>query len=220
MPAMPAPPPPTPRTRVRRHPERARYDLAVVNQILDQGLICHLGFVEDGFPFVVPTMYARAGDLLYLHGSPASRMLKRAGSGAEVCVTVTLLDGLVLARSAFNHSMNYRSVMLLGKAEPVDAVPEKMAAFQALVEHVVPGRWQSIRPTTPKELKATAVLRMVIREASCKLRAGGPEDPRQDAELPVWAGVIPIQTTAGRAIPALDLAPGVGLPDHVSGYRR
>lgn len=220
MPAVESQVPVTPRTRVRRHPERASYDRVVVNRVLDEGLICHLGFVVDGVPWVVPTMYARAGDLLYMHGSPASRMLQAAGSGAEICVTVTLLDGLVLARSAFNHSMNYRSVMLVGRPELVTEIPEKMAAFQALVEHVVGGRWEHIRPTTAKELKATTVLRLAIREASCKLRAGGPEDPRQDAELPIWAGVIPIQMAAGPAIPAPGLPPGLALPAHVSGYRR
>ncbi|NNM96351.1 MAG: pyridoxamine 5'-phosphate oxidase family protein [Candidatus Dormibacteraeota bacterium] len=210
----------TPRTRVRRHPERASYDRAVVNRVLDEGLICHLGFVVDGVPWVVPTMYARAGEVLYVHGSPASRMLQAAGSGAEICVTVTLLDGLVLARSAFNHSMNYRSVMLVGRPEPVTEIQEKMAAFQALVEHVVRGRWEHVRATTAKELKATTVLRLAIGEASCKLREGGPGDTREDAQLPIWAGVIPLQLAAGPAIPAPDLPPQLALPAHVLGYRR
>ncbi|MHB1525643.1 MAG: pyridoxamine 5'-phosphate oxidase family protein [Candidatus Dormibacteria bacterium] len=210
----------TPRTRVRRHPERGAYDRATIDRILDEAVICHIGFVVGGVPWVVPTMYARAGDFLYLHGSPVSRMLKTAGSGAEVCVTVTLLDGLVLARSAFSHSMNYRSVMLVGQPELVTAIPEKMAAFKALVEHVVPGRWNDIRPTSTKELRATMVLRLPIREASCKLRAGGPEDPRQDAELPVWAGVIPVQLAAGQPVPADDLKPGLGVPAYVADYRR
>ena len=220
MPAMKSQGSATPRTRVRRHPERAAYDRATIDRILDEGLICHIGFVVDDVPWVVPTMYAREGDLLYVHGSPVSRMLKTAGSGAEVCITVTLLDGLVLARSAFNHSMNYRSVMLVGTPELVTAIPEKTAAFKALVDHVVPGRWGDIRPTTTKELKATTVLRLPINEASCKLRAGGTEDPRQDTDLPIWAGVIPIRLEAGKPLPADDMPPNVAVPAYVSKYHR
>ncbi|MHB8394589.1 MAG: pyridoxamine 5'-phosphate oxidase family protein [Candidatus Dormibacteria bacterium] len=210
----------SPRTTVRRHPERAAYDRKTINAVLDEAFICHIGFVVDGVPWVMPTMYARAGDILYVHGSPVSRMLTAASGGAEVCVTVTLLDGLVLARSVFHHSMNYRSVVLVGRPEEVTDTEEKFAAFKALVDHVIPARWDDSRQPTAKELKATKVLRLDIREASCKLRTGGPGDPSPDAELPIWAGVIPVLTKVGDPIPAFDLPVGVEVPAYVSHYQR
>jgi len=210
----------SPRTRVRRHPERADYDRTTIDAILDEALICHIGFVVEGVPWVMPTMYARTGDILYVHGSPVSRMLSAAAGGADVCITVTLLDGLVLARSVFHHSMNYRSVVLVGRPQDVTETEEKMAAFKALVDHVIPGRWEDSRQPTTKELKATKVLRLDIREALCKVRSGGPEDPSADAELPIWAGVIPVTNQVGEPIPSLDLPPGVDLPAYVSHYRR
>ncbi len=211
---------PSPATRVRRHPERAAYDSATVHAILDEALVCHLGFIDAGRPFVVPTMYARSGDIVYLHGSPASRMLKTLASGVEVCMEVTLLDGLVLARSAFHHSMNYRSVVVLGRAVALTDPTERMAAFEALIEHVAHGRWPWVRPPDPKELATTLVLKLPLAEASCKLRTGPPIDPDADLELPFWAGVLPLETGPGAPVPAPNLAPGIPVPDHVAGYRR
>jgi uncharacterized protein len=208
------------RTRVRRHPERARYDWETVWSILDEGLICHLGFVVDGSPFVMPTMYARDGDVLYVHGSPASRMLRTAGGPADVCLTVTLLDGLVLARSVFSHSMNFRSVVVVGRAEEIIDPEAKMAASRALVEHVCRGRWTDARHPSARELATTTVLRLRLDEASAKVRSGGPKDAEADMGLPVWAGEVPLRV---RPLPALPSAPGVAgvaTPDYVEGYTR
>ncbi|MHB1575554.1 MAG: pyridoxamine 5'-phosphate oxidase family protein [Candidatus Dormibacteria bacterium] len=210
----------SPRTKVRRHPERADYRRSMIDAILDEGLICHMGFVDEGVPWVVPTMYARAGDLLYIHGSPASRMLRGASAGQEICITVTLLDGVVLARSVFHHSMNYRSVMLVGAPHDVTDTTEKMTAFRALVDHVIPGRWEDSRHPTLKELRATRVLRLNIEEASCKLRQGPPADALVDLELPHWAGVIPTSLVPQRPVAAPDLRPGIPAPDYVLRYRR
>src|SRR5919204_2560416 len=183
--------PPTPRTRIRRRAGRGVYDKATVEAILDEGLVAHVGFVADGQPYVMPMLYARAGDALYLHGSPLSRLLGALRDGVPVCVTVTLVDGLVLARSAFHHSLNYRSVMLFGRATRVDDDDEKRRALLALVEHVVPGRAIDARPPTDGETRKTLVLRVPIVEASAKVRTGGPIDDADDLVLDVWAGVIP-----------------------------
>ena len=191
---------PTPRTRVVREPRRAVYDRVAVNQILDEGFICHIGFVADGQPYVIPTSYGRDGDVLYIHGSAASRMLRNLDQGVPVCVTVTLLDGLVLARSVFNHSMNYRSVVILGTATLVDDPAEKVAALRALSEHILPQRWDDSRQPNDKELKATSVLRIPIEEFSAKVRVGPPIDDEEDYSFPTWAGVIPLTMTAGAAI--------------------
>jgi uncharacterized protein len=207
------------RTRVRRHPERAEHDREVAVAILDEALVCHLGFVDGGVPYVIPTMYARRGDVLYVHGSPASRMLTRAASGLDVCLTVTLLDGLVLARAAFSHSMNYRSVMVLGRAVEVTDTEEKMTAFEALVEHVCMGRWTDARHPNPKELKTTKVLRLNLAEMSTKIRTGGPRDQEPDLALAVWAGVIPLRVRPGPGIPDERL-PGLPTPAYASGYSR
>lgn len=208
------------RSRVRRHPDRASYEMDDVLSILDEGLICHLGFVVDGQPYVVPTMYARSGDRLFIHGSPLSRMLRTAGEGVPLCLTVTLLDGLVLARSVFNHSMNFRSVMVLGRATEVVDEQAKSEGFEALVEHVVQGRWQEARHPTPKELATTKVLSLPLAEASCKIRRGGSMEPSRDHRLRIWAGQVPISLVAGSAIPEPDLPAGVELPDYLSPYRR
>src|SRR5271157_2189216 len=197
----PSNPNPTPRTRVVREPQRAVYDRDAVNQILDDGLFCHVGFVVDGQPFVIPMSYGRDGDALYIHGSPASRMLRNLEQGIPVCITVTLLDGLVLARSVFNHSMNYRSVVILGTATLVDDRAEKIAALRALSEHILPRRWDDARPPNDKELKATSVLRLPITEFSAKVRVGPPVDDDEDYSFPTWAGVIPLEMTAGTVIP-------------------
>src|SRR5882724_5651059 len=175
-----AEPSPTPRTRVRRLPQRAAYDEATIHAILDNGLVCHIGFVHEGQPFVLPTTYARLGDALVLHGSAASRMLRGLRDGIPICVTVTLLDGLVLARSAFHHSMNYRSVVVLGVAAEVTDEAEKVRGLEAIVEHVVPGRWREVRPPSAQELRATMVLRLPVVEASAKVRSGGPLDAAED----------------------------------------
>ncbi|HEU5064466.1 MAG TPA: pyridoxamine 5'-phosphate oxidase family protein [Gaiellaceae bacterium] len=185
------------RTEVARHPERGVYDREAIYRILDEALICHVGFVHEGHPFVIPTIHARSGDTLYVHGSPASRMLKELGAGVDVCVTVTLLDGLVLARSVYNHSMNYRSVLVLGRARLLSDPAEKAAALEAVVEHVVPGRWDDARQPTKKELAGTSVLALPLDEASAKVRTGPPMDFEADLELSVWAGVIPVALRTG-----------------------
>lgn len=212
--------PPTPRTRVTREPQRAVYDRETAYRILDEGFICHVGFVGDGQPFVIPTGYGRAGDNLYLHGSVASRMLRTMKEGFPVCVTVTLLDGLVLARSVFNHSMNYRSVVVLGTATAVEDPAEKVEALRALTEHIVPGRWDEARQPNEKELKATLVMRIPITEFSAKVRTGPPIDDEEDYSFPTWAGVIPLEMTA--QMPVLDprLDRGVGVPSYVRKYSR
>ncbi|HVS84303.1 MAG TPA: pyridoxamine 5'-phosphate oxidase family protein [Gaiellaceae bacterium] len=181
----------TDRTRVRREPERGRYDRETIDAILDEALFCHLGFVVDGQPYVIPTLHARVGDELYVHGSSASRMLRHAADGAPMCATVTLLDGLVLAKSVFNHSIDYRSVVVLGRARVVGDA-EKADALRVFTEHVAPGRWEEARQPTPLELKATSVLALPLDEASAKLRTGPPQDEPEDVDLPVWSGVVPI----------------------------
>jgi uncharacterized protein len=209
-----------PRTSVRRHPERGVYDRESIDAILDEALFCHVGFVHDGQPFVIPTIHARAGDELYLHGSPASHMLREIGDGIDVCVTVTLLDGLVLARAVYNHSLNYRSVVLLGRARPLEERAEKLAALEAIVEHMVPGRAADARGPNEKELAGTKVLALPIREGSAKVRAGAPTDFAADAGLPVWAGVIPLALVPGEAEPAPELPDGVATPGYVAAYAR
>ena len=191
---------PTPRTRVVREPDRAVYDRDAVNHILDEAFLCHAGFVVDGQPFVIPTSYGRNGNVLYIHGSAASRMLRNLDKGIPVCVTVTLLDGLVLARSIFNHSMNYRSVVILGTATLIDDPVEKIAALRALSEHILPQRWDDSRQPNEKELKATSVLRIPIDEFSAKVRVGPPIDDEPDYSFPTWAGVIPLDTRVGAPI--------------------
>ena len=192
---------PTPRTRVVREPQRAVYDRDTVNQILDEAFLCHVGFVAEGQPYVIPTSYGRHGNVLYIHGSAASRMLRNLDQGFPVCITVTLLDGLVLARSVFNHSMNYRSVVILGTATLVDDPAEKIAALRALSEHILPHRWDDVRQPNEKELKATSVLRIRIEEFSAKVRVGPPVDDEEDYAFPTWAGVIPLEMKAGSPIP-------------------
>lgn len=211
---------PTPRTRLRRLPARGSFDRAAIHAILDEGLVCHVGFVVDGQPFVIPTTYARVGDRLVIHGSAASRMLRAVGAGIPVCVTVTLLDGLVLARSAFHHSMNYRSVVVLGAAREVTGEAEKAVALEAIVEHVLRGRSAQTRPPSARELKATSVLELPIEEASAKIRRGPPVDDEEDYALPSWAGVLPLALTPGEPVPDPRLAPGVPVPPNVARYSR
>src|SRR5712691_11424490 len=186
----------TARTTLRRLPLRGAFDLDSINQILDEGFICHVGFADEGQPFVIPTGYARVNDKLLIHGSQASRMLRTLGQGIEVCATVTLADGLVLARSAFHHSMNYRSVVVFGRATVVDEREEKLAALRALSEHMIPGRWDDVREPNERELQSTTVLSLPLREASAKVRTGPPLDDEEDYALSVWAGVIPLRIVA------------------------
>lgn len=210
----------TSRTQIKRLPQRGQYDRPVIHQILDEGLVCHLGFSVDGQPFVIPTAYGRIGDFLYIHGSPASRMLQSLQNGIEVCVTVTLLDGLVLARSAFHHSMNYRSVVIFGTATIVQSFEQKVEALQAFTEHVVPKRWAEVRQPTRQEILGTLVLALPLAEASAKIRTGAPLDDEADYELPVWAGVIPLSLTAGTSIPDARLPADIPLPAYVQHYTR
>jgi nitroimidazol reductase NimA-like FMN-containing flavoprotein (pyridoxamine 5'-phosphate oxidase superfamily) len=203
---------PTERTRVRRKPERARYDAATIDAILDEGLVCHVGFTVDGQPFVIPTTYGRIGDQLYLHGSAASRMLRTVASGIPVCVTVTLLDGLVLARSARRHSMNYRSVVVLGTAVPVVDREERLRALAAIVDHAISGRWRQVRPPSEPELRETAVLRLPLLEASAKVRTGPPLDLDADLTHECWAGVIPLRLVTDPPVPEPQLAPSMEPP--------
>jgi nitroimidazol reductase NimA-like FMN-containing flavoprotein (pyridoxamine 5'-phosphate oxidase superfamily) len=203
----------TERTTIRRLPKRGVYEREAVYKILDEGFVCHVGFVVEGQPFVIPTAYGREGDTLFVHGAKASRMLKALRDGAEVCVTVTLVDGLVLARSAFHHSMNYRSVVVFGKARLVESYEEKLDALRAFTEHVVPGRWRASRIPNKQELDATLVLALPLAEASAKVRTGPPLDEEEDMALPVWAGVIPLDYVAGDAVDSPDLAEGIQLPE-------
>ncbi|GAA2691834.1 pyridoxamine 5'-phosphate oxidase family protein [Streptomyces lunalinharesii] len=211
----------TERTVPTRARERASYDEATVHAILDEGYVCHLGFVRDGAPVVLPTLYGRVGDRLYVHGSTGSRPLRMAGGrstdpGLAVCVTVTHVDGLVLAKSAFHHSINYRSVVVHGTAHQVTDEEEKKSALDALVDHVLPGRAADSRPANTKELAATAVLRLDLREVSAKIRTGGPNDEPEDLALPHWSGVLPVAAAYGAPIPADDLAPGIAAPGYLS----
>jgi nitroimidazol reductase NimA-like FMN-containing flavoprotein (pyridoxamine 5'-phosphate oxidase superfamily) len=209
------------RVRLRRRRERGRYDRASIDAILDEALIAHLGITDEGGrPLVIPTLHARCGDVVYLHGSVAGRTPRALAAGVPLCLTVSLIDGLVLARSAMHHSANYRSVMLLGRARNVTDSAEKLAAFEAIVEHIVPERWRDVRAPTDNELKATAVLAMPIDEASAKVRTGPPLDDEEDYALGAWSGVIPLATTAFAPEPDPRLRAGIGVPAYVSGYRR
>jgi nitroimidazol reductase NimA-like FMN-containing flavoprotein (pyridoxamine 5'-phosphate oxidase superfamily) len=217
---MPQPSALSARTRLVREADRAVYDRAAAYRILDEGFICHVGFVVDGQPFVIPTGYGRVGDDLYIHGSAASRMLRRVDEGVAVCVTVTLLDGLVLARSIFNHSMNYRSVVILGMARAVNDPTEKLEALRLLSEHILPGRWGESRLPNEKELKATLVMRLPIEEFSAKVRQGPPVDDEEDYAFSTWAGVVPLTMVAGEPIDDARLMPGLKAPEYARTYTR
>lgn len=210
----------TDKTRLRRIPKRGSFDRETIYSILDEAFICHVGFVSEGQPYVIPTGFARVGDHLFVHGSSASRMLRTVANGIDICVTVTLIDGLVLARSAFHHSMNYRSVVILGKAELVTNDVEKLRALEALSEHIVPGRWAEVRWPNELELKATTVLRLPIEEASAKIRTGAPIDDEEDYSLDVWAGVLPVGSNFGNPIADERLDAGVEAPDYLTNYER
>lgn len=216
MPSLPA----TPRTTLRRMPSRGSYDRALIDSILDEALVCHVGVCDEGQPYVLPMNFARVGDAVCFHGSVASRLMQALRRGAPACATVTLLDGLVLARSAFHHSMNYRSVVILGVAREVTAVAEKRAALAAIVEHVVPGRSAAVRPPSDAELAVTLVLSLPLSEASAKVRTGPPIDSEDDQRIPCWAGEIPLRLAPGAPRPDPGLAPGIAVPDAVAGYKR
>ena len=211
---------PTARTRVVREADRAVYDRETVYRILDEGFLCHAGFVVDGQPFVIPTSYGRKDATLFIHGSAASRMLRQFKEGVPVCITVTLLEGLVLARSIFNHSMNYRSVVVLGKATLVDDPAEKLEALRLLSEHIIPGRWADSRQPNERELKATSVLRVPIEEFSAKVRQGPAIDDEEDYSFPTWAGVVPLEMVAGVPIADARLLPGKEVPEYARSYSR
>lgn len=210
----------TDRTRLKRLPKRGNFERETINAILDEAFFCHVGFVIDGQPYVIPTGFARIGDNLMIHGSSASRMMRSLAGGVDVCVTVTLVDGLVLARSAFHHSVNYRSVVILGKAEMVTETDEKNAALEAFTEHIIRGRWADVRWPTELELKATTVLKLAITEASAKIRTGDPVDDDEDYALDVWAGVLPLKIHAGTPIDDTKLNPGTEVPEYVVKYKR
>jgi uncharacterized protein len=205
------------RTKVRRQPDQGRYDRSTINAILDAGLVCHVGFVEDGMPIVIPMLYAREGDTIFMHGSTASRLTKSLASGVDACLNVTLIDGLVLARSAFNASMNYRSVVIFGKAAAVEDPSEKTRALHLFSDHIMPGRWNDIRPPKNTELAATRVLRLQIEEGSAKIRAGPPKDNEEDLTLAVWAGVVPLALRRG-AIESDTQA--IAIPSYVQADKR
>ncbi|MEO9224369.1 MAG: pyridoxamine 5'-phosphate oxidase family protein [Acidimicrobiales bacterium] len=207
--------PRTDRTTVKRLHDRGRYDRRTIDAILDEAPICHLGFVADGQPFVIPTVHARHGDTVYVHGSPASRMLRTLKDGVDACLTVTLVDGLVIGRSAFHHSVNYRSVVVLGRARLVDDADEKFAALEAVVDHMVPGRWAEARQPSEKELRSTHVLALPLTEASAKVRTGPPVDEAEDYDQPLWGGEIPLHNVSGKPVADPALAEGIDIPASV-----
>ena len=209
---------PTERTRVVREPHRGSFDRDTIYTILDEGFVCHVGFTVEGQPYVIPTMFARVGEAVYFHGSAASRMLRGVSGGLAVCVTVTLIDGLVLARSVFNHSMNYRSVVALGNATLVEEAEEKIAALRAFTEKILPGRWDDARQPNEKELKATSILRLPLSEVSAKMRAGDVQDDEEDYALPVWAGVLPIRLAAREPFRDGRCDPGLAVPTAVTNF--
>lgn len=210
--------PPTTRSHVRRVPQRGVYDRETIDAILDESLISHVGFAVDGQPFVIPMLHARIGDRVYLHGSTASRLVRKLAAGVPVCLTTTLVDGLVLARSAYHHSMNYRSVVVLGDATLVEGPDERAAALEAFTEKLIPGRWEEVRKPSPQELKGTRVMAMELREASAKVRTGHPADDEDDYALDVWAGVVPLALRAGTPVPDARLADGIAPSPAVTGW--
>lgn len=209
----------TERSQIRRLPNRGSHQLKVIHEILDAAFLAHVGFCVNGQPFVIPTLFGRDGEKLYIHGSAASRMLRQLDTGVPACVTVTLVDGLVLARSAFHHSINYRSVVAFGTAKMIEDPARKAEALRIISEHLIKGRWEEVRRPTEQELKATSVLEFAVEEASAKVRTGPPLDDEEDYTLPVWAGVLPLQLTSEAAIPDERLLSGVPLPEYARAYR-
>ncbi len=205
----------TERTRIARKPDRGRYDRETIYAIIDEAFVCHVGIVVNARPVVIPTAHWRQGDRLYMHGSRVSRLMEAMNAGADVCVTVTLLDGLVLARSGFHHSMNYRSVVIFGAAAPIEGREAKLAAMRAFMERIAPGRWDELRPPTEKEIAATGIVALKLDEASAKVRAGPPSDEVADYAHPVWAGVVPVTESLGEPVPDPSLAPSIALPAYL-----
>lgn len=210
----------TQRSKLRRLPKRGSQERELIYSILDEALVAHVGFVSNNQPFVIPMAYGREGDRLYLHGSSVSRLLKTLEKGIDICLTVTLLDGLVIARSLFHHSMNYRSVVLFGKATLVESEAEKMSALQAFTKQMIPKRWEEARIPNTQELKATTVLALPIEEGSAKVRTGAPSDDAEDYALPIWAGELPLKITPGNLIPDSKLSPKIAVPDSIANYHR
>ena len=210
----------TPRNKVKRHPERGSYDPAIIYPIIDEALICHVGFVQDEQPYVIPTLHARHGDAILLHGAKGSRLLRHAEAGGDVCITITLLDGIVLARSAFSHSVNYRSVVLFGKGHPILDDDTRMQALETFTERLVPGRWRDVRPPSPVELKQTSIVVVAIESASAKVRTGPPKDDQEDLDLPVWAGVLPLQQVSDLPVADPQLKTEIEVPEYIRNYRR
>ena len=211
---------PTERTRIVREPQRAVYEREAIYKILDEGFVCHLGFSANEQPFVIPTMFARIGEHIYFHGSAASRALRELSGGLPVCITVTLTDGLVLARSVFNHSMNYRSVVVVGKATAIEDAAEKLAALHAFTEKMIPGRWEDARQPNEKELKATSILKLALTEVSAKVRTGDVEDDAEDYALRVWAGIVPLRLVAGAPERDARCDAGIAEPEYLSRWKR
>ncbi len=210
----------TPKNKVKRNPDRGHYDKQTIYQILDEGLICHVGIVQENNPIVIPMNYARLDDQIVLHGSPAGRLMRTIKSGAEICITVTLVDDLVLARSAMHHSMNYRSVVVFGKGSLIEDYDQKMQALQKMVEHLMPGRWDDVRPPSEKEIKQTYVVSIPISEASAKIRNSPVIDEEGDYSLPVWAGLLPFELKASTPIADEKLSKNIDIPDYLKNYRR
>jgi nitroimidazol reductase NimA-like FMN-containing flavoprotein (pyridoxamine 5'-phosphate oxidase superfamily) len=210
----------TPRNQVRRHPERGHYDAATIYPIVDEALICHVGFVDGGQPFVIPTLHARQGDSILLHGAKGSRLLRHLESGGEVCITVTLLDGIVLARSVFSHSVNYRSAVIFGCGAPIESDDARMRALELFTDRLVPGRWADARPPSSVELRQTGIVAVPIESASAKIRTGPPKDGEEDLALPVWAGVLPLRQQPGSPIAGPGLLAEIEIPDYIRNYNR
>ncbi len=212
--------PKTTRNKVKRLPERGYYDSSVIYPIIDEALLCHVGFVQDNQPCVIPTLHARQGDRVLLHGAKGSRLLRHVGSGGEVCITITLVDGIVLARSVFHHSINYRSVVIFGKGELIEGEEARLEAMEKFTERLIPGRWQDARPPNPVELKQTTIVAVTIESASAKIRTGPPRDDEEDIGLPVWAGILPLSQISGAPIADPDLKAGIEIPDYIYNYPR
>jgi nitroimidazol reductase NimA-like FMN-containing flavoprotein (pyridoxamine 5'-phosphate oxidase superfamily) len=210
----------TARNQVKRHPERGQYDSTTIYPIVDEALICHVGFVQDNQPYVLPTLHARQGDTILLHGAKGSRLLRHVEAGGEVCIAITLLDGIVLARSAFSHSINYRSVVVFGRGEIIADDHDRLQALAAFTERLIPGRWADVRQPSGVELKQTSIVAVAIESASAKIRTGPPKDAEDDLALPVWAGVLPLYQTSGSPIAAPGLPAGIEVPDNLRDYIR
>jgi nitroimidazol reductase NimA-like FMN-containing flavoprotein (pyridoxamine 5'-phosphate oxidase superfamily) len=212
--------PKTARNQVKRHPERGQYDAAAIYPIVDEALICHVGFVQDDQPYVVPTLHARQGDTILLHGAKGSRLLRHVESGGELCIAITLIDGIVLARSAFSHSVNYRSAVVFGRGVVIADESDRLQALAAFTERLIPGRWADVRQPDAVELKQTTIVAVAIESASAKILTGPPKDGEEDLALPVWAGVLPLYQASGTPLAAPGLQPGIAVPDYLRDYRR